>query len=188
MLILIHIIINIESRVKRVCGRVQTVKSPLSGNEDKESGRVSRLPNPDSRLPAYPSSRAYSSSITLSSSFLNSGAGWRNAFPDGSALCPQAPRAVRPTLRALSRFCQRSPRGHRPRRDHRHVALWPAALVPGLRHVANPLCRRYGATGHVSACKYLRHSSCVHQRVSREEANETRSSTGRTYRRIFSPK
>jgi hypothetical protein len=46
----------------------------------------------------------------------------------------------------------------------------------------------YGAAGQVSTCKYVRHSSGVHQRVSREKASETRSSSGRTYRRIFSPK
>ena len=50
-------------------------------------------PNLDSRLSVYPSSRAYSSSITLSSSFLKSGAGWRSAWPGGSSLGVQVPMA-----------------------------------------------------------------------------------------------
>jgi hypothetical protein len=41
----------------------------------------------------YSASRAYSSSIRLSSSFLNSGAGSRSAWPSGSALFVQVPMA-----------------------------------------------------------------------------------------------
>jgi hypothetical protein len=40
-----------------------------------------RLPDLGSQPPAYPSNRAYSSSIRLSSSFLKSGAGLRSAWP-----------------------------------------------------------------------------------------------------------
>jgi hypothetical protein len=48
---------------------------------------------PDARLPSHPSSRTYSSSIRLSSSFLNSGAGSRSACPADSALGAQVPMA-----------------------------------------------------------------------------------------------
>jgi hypothetical protein len=45
---------------------------------------------PDFPLSAYPSSRAYSSSITRSSSFLKRGAGSRSACPGGKSLFVQA--------------------------------------------------------------------------------------------------
>jgi hypothetical protein len=41
----------------------------------------------------YSASRAYSISITLSSSFLKRGAGWRRAWPGGRALGAQVPMA-----------------------------------------------------------------------------------------------
>jgi hypothetical protein len=56
-------------------------------------GAGARAPAPFCPADCYPSNRAYSSSTTLSSSFLKSGAGLRNAWPAGSSLGAQVPIA-----------------------------------------------------------------------------------------------
>ena len=58
--------------------------------ENMEPGYEPRLSNLDSELCFYPSNRAYSSSTTLSSSFLKSGAGSRKAPRWQFALRPGA--------------------------------------------------------------------------------------------------
>jgi len=72
------IVLDIRARVKCARGQVQTVNSPFGPDQ-----RRSRDTRPGSLISCFPilsqpSSRAYSSSTTLSSIFLNNGAGWRS--------------------------------------------------------------------------------------------------------------
>ena len=73
-------------------GSVQIGGNPIEAGRSKEPRHSPRLQVAHCAclLPFQPSNRAYSSSITLSSSFLKSGAGCRNICPGGSSLFVQA--------------------------------------------------------------------------------------------------
>jgi hypothetical protein len=66
-------------------------QTPFVASDMKEPGQEPRLFFDSADC--YASNRAYSSSITLSSSFLKSGAGSRSACPGGSSLFAQVPTA-----------------------------------------------------------------------------------------------